>query len=189
MDSPNLVIICGGSGTGKSTLAQALQEELLPEIWLHFSVDAVLYCLPESLVQRANRKNDWSLIDVKSITRGAYACLRALLAEGHKILFDCVVSTEVGARNLLLALSDFRPVFVGLTCGWEETRRRTLGRGDRTLEEAEYGFRNANGHLDLDYAIDTTALPPQEIATRLIAGWREQREHVAWHTNRIRYSL
>lgn len=42
-----------------------------------------------------------------------------------------------------------------------------MARGDRTLEEAEYGFRNAGDYLTLDYAIDTTAASPAVIASWL----------------------
>jgi chloramphenicol 3-O phosphotransferase len=185
----DLIVICGGSGSGKSTLARALQEAFLPQVWLHFSVDSVFYCLPQSIIEMANRRNDWSLIEPKSITGGAFACLRALLAGGHKVVFDCVVSTDVGARNLLLALEDFPAVFVGLTCSWEETRRRTLARGDRTVEEAEYGFKSGVRHLALDHTIDTTALSVQRATEILIEGLRKQRECTAWRTNIARYSI
>lgn len=120
MDSLNLIVISGGSGTGKSTLAQALQEQLLPDVWLHFSVDAIFACLPQSIIQSANAHNDWSRVDAKAVTGAAQACLRVLLAEGHKLLFECVVASEVGAKSLLLGIGDARPAFVGLTCSWEK---------------------------------------------------------------------
>jgi len=112
-----------------------------------------------------------------------------LLTSGHKVVFDCVISTEVGARNLLLALKDFPAVFVGLTCSWEETKRRTLARGDRTVEEAEYGFKNGVVHLALDYTIDTTTLSVQSVTEILVEGVQKQRECSAWRTNVSRYSI
>ncbi|HZI51458.1 MAG TPA: AAA family ATPase [Terriglobia bacterium] len=164
----NLIVISGGSGTGKSTLCRALQEALLPDVWLHFSVDSILYCLPQSILDRANLKNDWSSIDIKLICSGAYACVNVLLSAGHKVIFDCVVLTEKGADAMLSAFQEYRPILVGLSCSWEEIKRRTVARGDRTLEEAEYSFRNAGTHVPHHYTFETTSMPPEVIASQLV---------------------
>jgi chloramphenicol 3-O phosphotransferase len=168
----SLIVISGGSGTGKSTLAKALQEALLPETWLHFSLDTILYCLPQSILDRANLHNDWSPIDGKRITDSTYDCARALLDAGHKIIFDCVVVSEKGAATLLDAFKDYSPVFVGLSCSWEETERRTRARGDRTLDEAQMSFRKAGKHLKHDYAFDTTGATPESMAHQLVESLR-----------------
>ena len=164
----NLIVISGGSGTGKSTLCRALQEALLPDVWLHLSVDSILYCLPQTILDRANQKNDWSAIDIQLICSSANACVNVLLSAGHKVIFDCVVLTEKRAHSILSAFEEHRPIFVGLSCSWEEIKRRTLARGDRTLEEAEYGFRNAGNHLPHHYTFETTSTLPEVIASQLV---------------------
>jgi len=176
--SANLVVISGPSGTGKSTLARALQEALRPDVWLHFSFDSVLYCLPRSILDRANHENDWSDVDSRLIVSSAYACVQTLLNIGHRVVFDCVIVNEKGARSMLDAFQEFRPILVGLSCSWEETKRRTLARGDRTLEEAEHGFRSAGAHLKHDYTFETTATPPEVIASQL-AGYLATRAGAA----------
>ena len=163
----NLVIITGGSGVGKSSLAQALQEVLLPDQWLHFSVDSLFYCLPRSIVLRVDQHNDRSLVDSKVIVRSAHACVRTLLNQGHKVIFDTVIMSETGAKGLLAAFADFEPILVALTCSWDEIRKRTLARGDRTLAEAEHGYKNAGGHLRTHHTFDSTGVSPQQIAEQL----------------------
>jgi len=180
------IVIVGGSGTGKSTLARALQEQLLPIQWLHFSVDTILYCLPTSILDRANLQNDWSLIDAHSIRQSAYACLRALLDDERRVIFDCVVMSERGARELLLALETYRPILIELTCSWEETLRRTRARGDRTHEEAEHGFKTAGLHLNADHTFDTTIRNHHELASAVIHACRGQGVHRAWDANLAR---
>jgi len=82
----NLIFIIGGSGTGKTTLARALQERLLPDQWFHISPDTLFYCLPKSIVDRADSANDWSAVDTKLVTELAYSCVREALRSGARAL-------------------------------------------------------------------------------------------------------
>jgi chloramphenicol 3-O phosphotransferase len=162
-----LIVITGSSGVGKSTLARALQEKLLPEQWLHFSADTLFYCLPRSTVLRVDHHNDRTLVDWKAITRSAHACVKTLLDQGHQIIFDTVIMTERGAQSLLSAFEGIEPLLIELTCSWEVIKARTLERGDRTLEEAEHGYKNAGGHLSAHHVFDTTRVSAEQIAEQL----------------------
>ena len=177
-----LVVLVGGSGTGKSTTSRLLQEELLPTQWLRFSTDTILYCLPPSILDAANNRNDWSQIDVRAITRTTMSCLDSLLAAGSRVIYDCVIMTEWGARELVAALQAYQPLLVVLTCSWEETERRTSARGDRTLEEAEHGFKTASQHLEPDCTIDTTGKEPIAVAREVIVALKESSRE-AWRRN------
>jgi len=170
--APRLVILIGSSGVGKSTLARSLQELLLPEQWLHFSVDSIFYCLPPSIVERADRHNDWSAIDGAAVTDAAHACAQTLLRLGHPVIFDAVVMTEKGAARMLETLGSFDPILVELTCSWEEIEKRTRARGDRTLAEAEHSFRNTNPGLKPQLRFDTSRASPNELALQLAAALR-----------------
>ena len=44
---------------------------------------------------------------------------------------------------------------------------RALARGDRTLAEAEHGYRNAGGHLDAHHTFDSTVASAERIAEQL----------------------
>ncbi|MEI6077795.1 MAG: AAA family ATPase [Verrucomicrobiota bacterium] len=164
-----LIIITGSSGVGKTTLARALQEELLPDQWLHFSIDSIFYCLPPSVVVRVDQHNDRTLVDSNAIVRASHACTTTLLDLGHKIIFDSVIVTERGAHTMLSRLGVFDPLLVELTCSWEVIRERTLARGDRTVAEAENGYRNATGHIKAHHTFDSTSTSAKELAALLAA--------------------
>ena len=167
MPQRKLIVITGSSGVGKSTLAKALQEELLPDQWLHFSVDSIFYCLPASVIRRIDQQNDHTAVDSKATVAAAYACVKALLSLGHRVVFDAVILSDKGAQRLLHEFEGFDPMFVTLTCSWEEIERRTRSRGDRTLAEAEHGYLSAARHLVAHLSFDTTSVRPEHVAVQL----------------------
>lgn len=65
-----------------------------------------------------------------------------------------VVLSERSARDRRGAIRA-QGLVVARTCSIEETRRRTNSRGDRTLEEAEHGYKHAGLYLDRDITVDT----------------------------------
>ncbi len=161
---PQVIILDGPSGAGKSTLAKALQDALLPTMWLHFSIDSIIYALPPSVLERCNTQNDWTGVDDDAIQAGAFACLNSLASNGNAVIFDAVIANRKRADQLLAAISDHRVAIIGVCCAWEEIKRRTLARGDRTLAEAEHSFVHSPTHFTYDFIVDTTATPPAEVA-------------------------
>ena len=166
--SRKLIVTTGSYGVGKSTLARALQERFLPAQWLHFSVDSILYCLPRSVIERVDQHNDHGLVDSKVIVAAAYAATCTFLELGHRVIFDAVILNKKGAEGMMSELGRFDPPLVELTCSLEEIQTRTLARGDRTLAEAEHGYRHAGGHLKSHHVFDTTSTSAAELSTQLV---------------------
>lgn len=98
-------------------------------------------------MERVDHQNDHGLVDSKAIVAAAYAATCTLLELGHRVIFDAVILNEKGTEGMMSALGRFDPLLVELTCSWEANQTRTLARGNRTLAEAEYGYRHAGGGL------------------------------------------
>lgn len=170
--SSKLIILEGSSGSGKSALALALQESLLPGIWLSFSMDTLIYTLPPSVLRRCNSANDWSGVDGRAIGAAALRCLRALVECGNRVIFDLCIPDRLYAETFQADLRDLSPVTVGVRCAWPEIERRTLQRADRSMEEAERTFKQQHTLQNYDLILDTTAMNPEEAAAACLASFQ-----------------
>lgn len=162
-----LIVLVGSSGVGKSTLARSLQEELLPEQWLHFSPDTLFYCLPRATIIQVDHHDQWQLVDWKAIVKSSYTCVQSLVRNGQRVIFDTAVMSQAAADELTQAFAALDPLLVRIICSWDEIRRRTLARGDRTLEEAERAYQRSGDFLEGSLTCDSTALSAREIAIGL----------------------
>jgi chloramphenicol 3-O-phosphotransferase len=79
-----------------------------------------------------------------------------------------VIPNEEKVRELDEALIDFETLKIELTCDWEEIKKRTVDRGDRTLSEAKRSFSVESSAFEADVSIDTTQTSSTEIAKRII---------------------
>ncbi|RYD20685.1 MAG: hypothetical protein EOP88_14105 [Verrucomicrobiaceae bacterium] len=170
--SSKLIILEGPSGSGKSSLAAALQERLLPGVWLNFSMDTLIYTLPPSVLHRCNSANDWSGVDGKAIGAAALRCLRALVECGNNVIFDLCIPSRKYADAFLSDIQDLSAVLIGVRCDWPEIERRTLLRADRSIAEAERSFSHQHSFQSYDLVIDTTAISPDVAATECLASLR-----------------
>jgi chloramphenicol 3-O-phosphotransferase len=131
-------------------------------------VDSIFYCLPRSVVERVDQHNDRASLDSKAIVAAAYACTSTFLELGHRVIFDAVILSKKGADSLMNTLGRFDPLIVELTSSWDAIQERTLARGDRTLAEAEHGYKLAGGHVKYHHTFDSTSAPAVAIAAKLV---------------------
>ncbi|WP_028025595.1 phosphotransferase-like protein [Enterovibrio calviensis] len=171
---PNLIVLDGPSGAGKTTLSKALQETLLPENWLYISIDTLVYALPSSVLTRCNQENDWQSVDVDALMKGAFACVDALVTAGNSVIFDAVISTPTRALQMDLAFEQHERFYVGVNCELAELERRTRSREDRTIDEVRHGFATSPLHLQYDLEIDSTSMSVTELATIVAATIHEE---------------
>lgn len=169
---PSAIIICGASSSGKTSLARALQELLLPSIWLTFSVDDVIYSLPQSVLHRCNHENNWEGVDGDAIFEGAMGSLKALLQAGNKVIFDVIVNNMKNANRILSSLSGVETFTVELTCGLSILEFRASCRGDRTLEETRRCYLSSCAHTEPNLVLDSSEHTSAELASSVVAAIR-----------------
>lgn len=128
-----LIVLDGPSCVGKSSVAKALQAACLPQVWLSFSTDTLVYGLPPSVLSDCNQNNDWGQVDVNALMEGTFACVSALLHTGNRVIFDGVISTARRGEAFQHQFSDHHVFYVGLTAPWMILEQRALARQDRTL--------------------------------------------------------
>lgn len=154
-ESPVAIVISGPSSAGKTSLAKALQESLLPEVWLAFSVDDIIYGLPESVLHRCNHEDNWDGVDGGALYNGATGCLRALLEVGNRVIFDAVVGNEKSAKSIESALSGFDVFTIELRCDLSTLEQRASHRGDRSIKETRRSFESSRTHTEPDCVFDS----------------------------------
>jgi len=155
-----VIIISGSSGTGKTSVVDVLQEMLLPEVWLKFSFDSIIYSLPGSVLEQCNLHNNWSGVNGKALYAGSIACLRSLVETGNNVIFDVALSNDKQVNELEATLRTIEVESFHIEAEWAEIQKRTLARGDRTLEEADRSFKN-----NFPYSCDSITLNSTELSS------------------------
>ncbi|MDQ8188626.1 hypothetical protein, partial [Pelagicoccus sp. SDUM812002] len=180
----NAIIILGPTSSGKTELSKALQEAFLPQVWLSFSVDSLIYSLPPSVLERCNKQDDWNGVDGNLLSMSAVSCLKCLLSSGNRVIFDTVIPSETRFTELQSALSEFRHYLVELKCEWKEIERRTSSRVDRSISEASRSYKATTSHLKPDSVFDSSELSASEMAERILTqiDLKEKKENQAAHT-------
>lgn len=165
-----LIYLNGTSSAGKSSLATALQP-LLSQPFLFFSIDTLLYTLPPSELNammgkiRYKRDLDWNCLFA-----GYFACVRALLDHGNRVIADCPVYNEEMAERYERSLGDYEHIFkVKVHCPLEVAEQREKDRSDRTIGLARRHFPSIHKFLKYEIVVDTEKNCPQTGAQSLLA--------------------
>jgi chloramphenicol 3-O phosphotransferase len=167
---PDVIILNGASSSGKTSVAKALQE-LMPVLYLNFSIDSVLYALPQSELTNMIRGAPVSKpeYDYDTLVRGYHASAAALLGSGNRLILDNAITKVDWRRDLAARLKPFQAVWVGVECSASELRAREERRGDRALGTAEREAALVHEHVRYDLVIDTSSCSSQQCASQIIS--------------------
>ncbi|MCS5723409.1 chloramphenicol phosphotransferase CPT family protein [Herbiconiux sp. CPCC 203407] len=182
--SSRVVVLNGGSSSGTSTLARALQE-LLPGIWLTFGVDTFIDALPgrgDSPRSGIGYDAGGAVLLSDGFTRledAWYSGLSAMARSGADLILDeALLSGATGQQRLRSAFGAKALTWVGVHCDPEVAAAREAARGDRIPGMARQQASRVHLGVAYDLEVDTTSRSPQNVARSVADFLEEQRAGV-----------
>jgi chloramphenicol 3-O phosphotransferase len=165
-----MIVLNGGSSSGKSSIARALQE-LLPGTWLTFSVDTFIEALPgrgDSPRSGISFADDGTVLLSDGYTRlenAWYSGLRSMAGAGADIILDEVLlSGGAGQRRLESAFGAETLIWVGVRCDPDVAAAREATRDDRVSGMARQQASCVHVGVAYDLEVDSTFRSPQDCA-------------------------
>ena len=184
--SGTLVLLHGVSGSGKTTIMQALKE-LLPDAYLGIEGDLFydfladrytdISSLPivhdketvQGLQYVTDDENDIYIYPGPVITHlydGIIATLLALVRTGNNVLFDFTLSQDMLKRMVCL-YQGYTVYFIGVHASLERLQERAQARGNRVSGLVQSQIDTVHAHGSYDFEVDTTNMSGQEAARKI----------------------
>ncbi|GIG66976.1 chloramphenicol phosphotransferase CPT family protein [Phytomonospora endophytica] len=172
-----LIILNGGSSSGKSSLARALQESL-SDPWLLLGVDDLIDAGPSWLLDGGDGDGlafgaDGSVqpgAGFAALNRAWDAGLVTMAREGARVIVDEVfLHGGESQRAWLKLLAGLPALWVGVHCPVDVVARREAARGDRIPGMAAKQAETVHIGMNYDVVVDTSTLTPADAAARIAA--------------------
>ncbi len=165
-----VIVLNGGSSSGKSSIARALQQ-ILPRTWLTFGVDVLI----DSLPGRGEDPRSGIVFEpdggitvqpaYRAVEGAWYAGLAEMARNGAPLILDEVLlSGAAGQRRLQSVLSGLDMLWVGVHCDPAVAVRREAGRGDRVPGMALSQATAVHTGVAYDVEVDTTSCSAEACA-------------------------
>jgi chloramphenicol 3-O phosphotransferase len=170
-----VIVLNGGSSSGKSSIARALQE-ILPGAWLTFGVDVLIEALPgrgESPRSGLLLEPDGTVVvrpEFRAVQDIWYQGLVAMARGGAGLILDEVLLTgRAGQRRLQQALRGLDVLWAGVRCDPAVAARRERNRPDRVAGMAVRQALVVHAGVAYDVEVDTTSSTAAACAERIAA--------------------
>ena len=160
--SPQVLVLNGGSSSGKTSLARALQE-ILPGIWLTFGVDTFIDALPgggDSPRAGIAFAPDGTIsvsAAYRTLEDAWYAGLRAMVgADACLILDEVFLSGADGQDRVEAVFRDVEVMWVGVHCSPDVAASREAHRPDRVAGMARAQAASVHRGVAYNVEVDTS---------------------------------
>jgi chloramphenicol 3-O phosphotransferase len=171
----DIVVLNGGSSSGKTSIAGCLQE-LLPEVWLRWSIDDLVDALP------SGGRHDEATIEFAAdggVALGSgfrraetawVAGLAAMARAGIGVIVDDVfLSGSASQERLRAGLRGLHVLWVGVRCEPGVAAAREAARADRPAGMAASQAYVVHRGVGYDVEVDTTRTTPMQAARTILA--------------------
>jgi chloramphenicol 3-O phosphotransferase len=175
--TPDVIVLNGGSSSGKTSIARCLQE-LLPEPWLSLSVDDLVAAMPGrgehgELITFAPDGAVSVTAAFRRLEAAWYDGIAAIARAGVGVIVDEVFLGGGGSQSRLRwALGGLEVLWVGVRCDAAVAAAREVSRADRVGGMAAGQAEVVHQGVDYDIQIDTTAASARACAEILRARLR-----------------
>jgi chloramphenicol 3-O phosphotransferase len=157
-----VIVLNGGSSSGKSGIARCLQA-ILPDPWLTFGTDALVQAMPASM-QASDAGIEFAPdggVNVGPEFRALEAAwmegVAAMARSGARVILDEVfLSGGTSQRRWQKALERLEVLWVAVRCDSAVAAGRELARGDRILGMAVSQAEVVHQGMVYDLEVDTT---------------------------------
>ncbi|WP_329202701.1 chloramphenicol phosphotransferase CPT [Streptomyces sp. NBC_01435] len=169
-----MIVLNGGSSSGKSGIARCLQE-VLPDPWLTFGVDTLIEAMPASMSESEagiEFAPDGEVVvgpEFRTLETAWIEGIAAMVRAGAGVIVDEVFLGGADSQQRWeKALDGIRVLWVGVRCESAVAAAREAARGDRVLGMAAAQADLVHQGVRYDIEVDSTRREPMECA-RVIA--------------------
>jgi chloramphenicol 3-O phosphotransferase len=157
-----VIVLNGGSSSGKSGIARCLQA-VLPEPWLSLGVDTLIAALPVSAQTSASGIQfapDGAVAigpEFRALDEAWAAGVAAMAQAGARIIVDDVfLGGAASQQRWQQALGTLRVLWVGVRCDGAVAAAQEIARGDRPAGMAASQAEVVHQDVSYDCEVDTT---------------------------------
>lgn len=168
-----MIVLNGGSSSGKSGIARCLQA-VLPDPWLTLGADTLVQAMPASTQKSGIEFAPDGEVIVGATFRALEAAwiagVAAMARGGARIILDEVfLGGAASQQRWLTALDGLRVLWVGVRCAGPIAAGRELARGNRIIGMAESQAEVVHQGVVYDMEVDTTHAEALECARAIAA--------------------
>jgi chloramphenicol 3-O phosphotransferase len=177
----DIIVLNGGSSSGKSSLAACLQQRL-EGTWLTLGVDDLIRALshgPSDTTAGGTLgfRSDASIAVGESFRHAEHAWYQGIAAMAHagaNVIVDDVFLDGAGAQaRLAAALDGLTVVWIGVHCDPDVAEVRERLRADRIIGLARDQATRVHRGVRYDLTVNTTSAPSDECAVTIVEQlWR-----------------
>lgn len=174
-----MIVLNGGSSSGKTTIARALQQ-LLPGLWLRWSIDDLVDAMP--VTTGGGDSDGIAFGPAGEVTVGPAFSealtawrhgLAAMVRTGAGIVLDDVFLAGGHSQDRLRSdLGELDVLWVGVRCDPQVAAAREAARGDRTIGMAAIQAESVHEGVAYDVVVDSGRADPTACARVIAAALR-----------------
>lgn len=170
-----VIVLNGGSSSGKSTIARCLQNGLTSP-WLVIGVDGLINAMPQDRIADGSllRLGEHGEVEIgpgwRQLEGSWYIGIAAMAASGTGVILDEVFLGGARSQERLRAtLGGLEVLWVGVLCDGHMAASREASRADRVPGMAESQALVVHEGVDYDVVVDTGNTTPEECAAAIIS--------------------